>query len=110
VAGGAIEVYVGFSSQSTAASGNVAGLSGADAAYTGYGNDVSQAKRQLTFVGVLSASISTSTTVFQIADVGSFTPMDQYCQIVVVNTATQPLSTSTTCHAVTIYPLIDEAQ
>ena len=41
VAGGAVEVYVGFSSQSTAASGNVVALSGADAAWTGYGNDVS---------------------------------------------------------------------
>lgn len=109
-AGGAVEVYVGFSSQSTAASGNVAALSGADTAYTGYGNDVSQAKRQLTFVGVLSASVTTSTTVPQICDVGTFTPMDRYGQIVVVNTATQPLSTSTTLHAVTIYPLIDEVQ
>lgn len=106
-AGGALEVYVAFSSQSTATSGNVANLVGTDVAYTGYANDVSQAKRQLTFVGVLSAANTTST---QIVDVGTFTPHDRYCQVVAVNTTSQPLATTATYHACTIYPLIDEAQ
>ena len=107
VAGEAVEVYVGFSSQSTATSGNSVNLIGTDAAYVGYANDLSQAKRQLTFVGVLSAAATTST---QIVDVGSFTPMDRYCQVVVVNTSSQPLAATTTYHGITIYPLIDEAQ
>jgi hypothetical protein len=106
-AGTALEVYVAFSSQSTATSGNVANLSGADAAYTGYNSDLSVAKRQLTFVGVLSAANTTAT---QSADVGSFTPMDRYCQVIAVNSATQPLVSTATWHACTIYPLIDEAQ
>jgi hypothetical protein len=106
-AGGALEVYVGFSSQSTAASGNAANLSGTDVAYTGYANDVSQAKRQLTFVGVLSAAATTST---QIVDVGSFIPQNRYCQVITVNTTSQPLATTAAYHACTIYPLSDESQ
>jgi len=111
-AGGVIEVYVGFSSQSTAASGNVAGLTGADTAYTGYGNDVDVAKAQLQFVGVMSVSVSTSTTVAQVCDVGVFTPLDRYGQIVVCPRTSQPLSTSTNApgHAITIFPVVDEVQ
>lgn len=111
-AGGAIEVYVGFSSSSTAASGNVANLVGTDTAYAGYANDVATAKRQLQLVGVMGVSVTTSTTVAQIADVGVFTPGDRYGQIVVVNTCSQALSTVTNApgHALTIYPLVDEVQ
>jgi hypothetical protein len=109
-AGGAVEIYVAFSSSSTAASDNPVNLTGADAAYAGYGNDVDQAKRQLVFVGVLSVSVTTSTTVPQVSDVGTFTPMDRYGQVIVCPRTSQPLSTNTTIHAVTIYPLVDEVQ
>lgn len=107
VAGGALEVYVGFSSSTVTNVANVAALVGTDSAYSGYDSKVAEGKRQLTFVGVLSAANTTAT---QVADVGSFLPADRCCQIVVVNTASQPLVTTATWHAVTIFPVIDEAQ
>lgn len=108
-AGGAVEVYVGFSSASVTNSSNAVGLSGVDSAYTGYlTNQLFQDKRQLTFVGVLSAANVSYAGALQVCDVGTFTPMQQYCQIVVVNTASQPLYTSS--NTVTIIPIVDEAQ
>lgn len=106
-AGGALEVYVGFSSQSTTNSGNPANLTGVDSGWSGYSSDAGFAKRQLTFVGILSACNVTSA---QVADVGTFTPMDRYACFVVCSGASQTLVSTTTSHSMTIYPLVDEAQ
>jgi hypothetical protein len=113
-AGGTLEVYVGFSSQSTATSGNVAGLTGSDALYTGQSNNAGDAKRQLTFVGVMVvaavSSTTTSASVVQVADVGSFVPTDRYCQVVVVDNTSQNMATYSAWHVCTIYPVVDEVQ
>ena len=109
-AGGYISFYVGFSSLSTAASGNPANLSGADAAWTGYSNDIAVASSHLQMVGVLAGSLSTSTTVPQVKDIGMFTPLDRYCMVIAINSSSQPLSTITTLNALTLIPLMDEAQ
>lgn len=108
-AGAPLECYVAFSSASTAGSSNVAGLVGAVGNYAGYANNAADAKRQLTFVGVLSAC---ATTANQTCDVGTFTPTDQWCQVVLINGATQALAATnvTTVHQVQIFPLVDEAQ
>jgi hypothetical protein len=106
-AGTPLEVYVGFSSLSTAASGNPANLSGTAGAYSGYNNDLSTTKAQLQFVGILAGAATTST---QIADVGIFTPLDRYATLVVVNGGTWTLNTTSTNHAMTIIPLMDEVQ
>ena len=110
-AGGYVAFYVGFSSISTAASGNPANLSGADAAYTGYlTNDLAVSVSQLQFVGILAGSLLVSTTVPQVKDVGVFTPLDRYVMVVAVNAASQPLTTLTTLQSVQIIPLMDEVQ
>lgn len=109
-AGGFVSFYVGFSSITTAASGNPANLSGADAAWTGYVNDIATAATHLQFVGIISVSVTTSTTVPQVKDVGVFTPLDRYCMVVAINSTSQPLSTSTTLNVVTVIPLVDEIQ
>jgi hypothetical protein len=109
-AGGLVEFWAGFSSLSTAASGNPANLSGADAAYTGYINDCDQAKNQLWFVGAISVSINTQTPAAQTSDVGVFVPLDRYMMVVACNRASQVLTTITTTQAVTVIPLMDEAQ
>lgn len=109
-AGGYVSFYVGFSSISTAASGNPANLSGADAAWTGYANDIETAASHLQFVGIIAVSVTTSTTVFQVKDVGVFTPLDRYVMVVAINSTSQPLSTTTTDKAVSIIPLVDEIQ
>lgn len=109
-AGGLVSFYVGFSSISTAASGNPANLSGADAVYTGYANDIATAATHLQFVGVIAVSVTTSTTVPQIKDVGVFTPLDRYVMVVCINGTSQPLSTVTTLNSVSIIPLLDESQ
>jgi hypothetical protein len=108
--GGYVSFYVGFSSISTAASGNPANLSGADATYTGYATDAAVAVSQLQFVGIMSVSVTTSTTVPQVADIGVFTPLDQYVMVVALNNTSQPLTTLTTDKSIKIIPLFDEAQ
>jgi hypothetical protein len=109
-AGGYVSFYVGFSSISTAASGNPANLSGADAAYTGYANDIATAATHLQFVGTIAVSVTTSTTVFQVKDVGVFTPLDRYVMVVAINGTSQPLTATTSVNVVTIIPLLDESQ
>ena len=109
--GTALEVYAGFSSQSTATSGNVAALTGADAAWTGISNNCNEAKRLLQFVGQLTVCALSSTSVgvnAQICDVGSFIPIDRYVQLVVVNMTNQALAGTATWHACNIYPVVDE--
>ena len=108
--GGYVSFYVGFSSISTAASANPANLSGADAAWTGYANDIAIAATHLQFVGIIAVSVSTSTTVLQLKDVGVFTPLDRYCMVVAINSTSQPISTTTAANVVTIIPLMDELQ
>jgi len=106
IAGQALEVYWAGSPTSTAASDNPAGASGANAVYAGVVS-AATAKPNLQFVGVLVAEAATTS---QTADVGSFIPDFQYGMPIIVNLTAQSLATTTTAHAVTIYPIIDQIQ
>jgi len=105
-AGGTLDVFVGFSTTSSATVGNPANLSGSDAAYSGYTNDAQHAKQHLCFVGVFYAC---ATTVAQVADIGVFTPLDRYGMVVVVPSGVNQ-ALSNAGHAVTLFPLVQEVQ
>jgi hypothetical protein len=106
VAGAVLEVYWAGSPASTAASSNPAGASGADGAYTGVVTTAT-AKPNLQFIGCLVAE---ATTASQTADVGVFVPDFQYGMPIVVNLTAQSLTTTTTAHVLTVYPVIDQIQ
>jgi hypothetical protein len=104
--GQVLEIYWAGSPSSTAASDNPAGASGSDAVYAGV-MSTATAKPNLQFVGILVAE---ATTASQTADVGSFVPDFQYGMPIVVNLTLSGLTTTTTAHAITIYPVIDQVQ
>jgi len=85
-AGDLIEIYWAPSAVSTASDGNPGGVSGSDAAFTGYGT-LSEATPQLHFIGVaVAAAVASSTTPsVQIAEVGTFSPTERYGTLVVKN-------------------------
>jgi hypothetical protein len=106
IAGQALEVYWAGSPTSTAANDNPAGTSGSDANYTGVVS-AATAKPNLQFVGLV---IAEATTASQTVDVGTFVPDHQYGMPVIVNLTSQSLTTTTTAHVVTVYPVIDQIQ
>ena len=103
---GSIEVWWAASPTSTAANDNPGGASGADAVYIGQAT-TAQSKQQLTFVGVM---VLETTTGAQIQDVGMLDPIYRYGSPVIVNTSSQPLTTATTDHILTLTPIVDQLQ
>jgi hypothetical protein len=84
-AGGSVDFYLGFSNDATAGEDNPGGLSGAEAAYQGYGGDAAsglEALHQLEFIGSL---IVTADIALQVQEVGVFVPKGQYAMLVAVN-------------------------
>lgn len=100
-AGSVLEVYWAASPTSTAASDNAGGASGSDATYT------ATSKVNLTFIGVLVAEGNTAS---HTCDVGTFVPDLQYGSPVVCNLSNQSLTTTTTAHVLTIFPVVDQIQ
>ncbi len=85
--GQTIDVYVGWSDHGTAGTGNPAGLSGSDAAYSGYGGGTAaEGVRMLEYVGslVLMAANDTDNAP-QVAVIGTILPKARYCCFVVHN-------------------------
>ena len=88
-AGETLEFYVGFSHSATAAVGNPGGLSGSDAAYTGYAaGSLAASLKQLMLIGVMNQDNVINTDQAQIATaIGTFSPRDRYGVLVVYNKA-----------------------
>lgn len=83
-AGEVIELYWGESADATAADGNVAGLSGSDAAYTGIGSDLTNSVLMLTFIGVHVCTDDPTPTV-QSSIIGYLEPGNRHGSLVVKN-------------------------
>lgn len=84
-AGGAVEVFVGFSDSATAADSNPGNLSGSDGAYNGYGaasTDADECIGQLVRIGQVVASADAD---IMVGEVGIFVPALRYGSIVVRN-------------------------
>lgn len=86
-AGNTVDVYAAYSDSATAGTGNPAGLSGTDAAYTGYGGGaVGNAIKQLEYIGSLSLIASQDTdNAPQVGVIGTIVPKGRYMMIVVYN-------------------------
>lgn len=84
-----LEFYMGFSPLAAAANANPGGLSGSDAAYTGYAaGSLAASLRQLTPLGVMMMDNVINTDQAQIdTDIYTFRPSERYGILVVVNKA-----------------------
>ncbi len=108
-AGDIIELYIGWSPDATAANGNPGGLSGSDAAYTGYSSNLADSVKQLDLVGTFVCTAQATPTV-QIANCGMFVPKARYGVLVVKNESGAAFhSDDVECHIV-FDPIIDEVQ
>lgn len=83
-----IDLFVGWSSDATAANGNPGFLSGSAAAYTGTPATLDEGLAQLDFIG---SQICTADIEFQISLVGIVVPKERYGILVVVNRGGQVL-------------------
>jgi hypothetical protein len=88
-AGETLDFYMGYSHSATAAVGNPANLSGADAAYTGItGGTLANSLKQLTYIGSQVMDNVINTDMPQVdTNVATFTPRDRYGILVVFNNA-----------------------
>ena len=86
--GGTVDLYWGGSPSATAGTGNPAGCTGSDAAFT----DTSGNLAQMTYIG----SLSCRNNVVNIGFVGWLIPEHQYGILVVVNNADQALRSTAT--------------
>ena len=111
-AGLTIEFYWAASYSGTAATGNPAKLTGADAAWTGTTHGtVAQSKFQLTFMGVLVLTPDDDTDNIQVACInGCFSPPTRYGFPVVVNLAGQALHSDAVEAYIALIPITDEVQ
>lgn len=102
-AGLTCKVWIGFSSNATAATDNVGGCSGADGAYTGYsGGTAAQSLLQLDFVGQLILDANAGP---QAGIVGSFVPRGRYAYLVWGNLSGQTTANVDADHQIQIDPI-----
>lgn len=83
-AGAVIELFLGPSSSATAGTDNLAGLSGSDAAYTGYSSNLDASVQQLIRIGDFVCTAQATSTV-QKGFVGYTTIPQRYASLVVYN-------------------------
>jgi len=86
-----IAIFLAPSSNGTAGNGNVGNTTGADSAYTPEPDLLAQ----MIYVGSLSID---NNSVIQTGVVGTYVPMLQYANLVIVNSSGQALATATTEH------------
>lgn len=110
-AGGTIDLYWSESHSATAAVGNIAGTSGADAAYTGYATmTLQEGLDQMIFIGSLLLGVQNDVDGVQIGHVGVFSPKQRYGVLVVHNNSSVALHSDSVEFAVRLSPVVDEIQ
>jgi hypothetical protein len=104
-AGNGFRVYWAPSNSSTAGTGNPGGVSGSDAAYTGYSSNLDPSLRHLVFVGRIAVTAQATATVQVIRNFASFVPGSRYGSLVVVNDSGAAIhSDDVECH-ITLDPV-----
>lgn len=83
-AGNVIELWWAPSASSTAGMDNGGGVTGADAAYSGYSSNIDASLKQLQFIGDFVCTAQATGTI-QVGRVGSFRPQQRYGTLVVYN-------------------------
>jgi hypothetical protein len=107
--GNAVNLYLAPSASATAANANPGGVSGSDAAYTGYSSNAASSVRQLQFIGACVLTVQATTTI-QIAECGVFTPPERYGSLVFHNNSGQAMVADAVEMAIRIAPIVDEIQ
>lgn len=108
-AGQALVLYWAPSPDATAANGNPAGVSGADAAYAGYSSNLDDSLKQLQRIGSAIVTGQATTTV-QIAFIGILVPTERYGSLVVVDRSGAAFHSDDVETHIVMNPNIDEAQ
>jgi hypothetical protein len=105
---GAVEVYIGYSDNSSATVGNPGNLSGSDAAYTGYGaaaTDANECIGQLVYIGNVVVSADAD---IMVGEVGLFTPYMRYGIVVVRNGMSVAFIADAVEMSVQLWPVVDQ--
>jgi hypothetical protein len=108
-AGRKIMLYMSYSESATAGTGNDAGASGADAAYTGYSSNAAEAIRQAHHIGTFICTPQIATTPQRQA-VGAFVPRARYGSLIVHNDTDQALEGDAVEMAVRLGLMVPEFQ
>ena len=108
-AGNTIGLYLAYSDSATAGTGNAAGISGSDAAYTGYSSNADAAILQLDLVSLFTVTAQATTTV-QVIDGWTFRPKARYASAVILNESGAALHSDAVEMHVVLNPLVDEIQ
>lgn len=108
-AGEAVELYWAASPDSTATNGNPGGVSGSDAAYSGYSSNLAASVKQLQLIGIFVCTAQATATVQQ-AIAGRFKPPTRYGSLVVKNESGAAFhSDDVECHVV-FDPVVEDIQ
>ena len=109
-AGAVVSLYWAPSQSATAANGNPAGTTGADAAYAGYaGDSLAPSVKQLDYIGDFICTAKATATV-QVAEVGELYPSERYGSLVAYNNSGAAFhNDAVECHVV-FDPIVDEIQ
>jgi len=112
-AGEVVDFYMGYSVSAVDGTANPGGLSGSDAAYTGYGaGGLAASLKQLVFIGsmIMDNVITTDQTQIQMG-IATFRPRHQHGMLVVVNNAASAAFHSDMVETTfLIQPLVHQAQ
>lgn len=105
-AGAEIECYGGWSNSGTAGTDNPAGLTGADAAYTGQSSNLDASVRQLSFLGSAVVSALATATVQRI-EIGVIAPPARYLCLVVYNKSGVAFHSTETNQTFRMLPILE---
>ena len=109
-AGEVVEFYWSPSHDSTPANGNAGACDGTAKAYSGYSSDLSDAVKQLVFIGVLTMTDDAVDSA-QIGEVGVLRTRERYGCLVVKNEAGQAICDTDDIEAHVVFdPIIPESQ
>jgi hypothetical protein len=106
-AGQTVDFYLGLSHSATAGTGNSGGLSGSDAAYSGYSSNLDNSLKHLIFLG---SHICTVQTTVQISEIGIFIPEQRYAMLVVDNNTSVSLGATAANNGIRFTPLKSQVQ
>lgn len=103
-AGNTIDLWWAPSSSATAGTDNGGGVSGTDAAYTGYSSNAAASVKQLVFIGSLVLTAQATATV-QIGFAGILVPPQRYGSLVLLNGGGSSVHSSDTNCKIEFTPL-----
>lgn len=108
-AGNTLSLYLGYSDNATAGTGNPANLTGSDAAYTGYSSNAAASVKQLDLVSVFTVTAQATTTV-QVIDGWTFAPRARYASAVLLNSSGAALHSDDVEMHIVLNPVVQEFQ